>query len=221
MATPVFHPCRFQFEDQDIRRVGSVTSGGTSLSGIDDAIESDGGGYWVADFTNGETLDRDDTLAWRAITAGMDNGAAPVIVEFCDRLHTPAGGEMGIAGSPDQFGDRRSFQGPGVVASTVTSAGLRATVLSISIASERALVGGERFTIVHATWGERAYEVVAIAGAAIKFRPPLREAVASGTSLDFDNPRCKMRLAQPTSNALNIGRYGQCAISFVEDMRKP
>lgn len=221
MATPVFHPCRFNFDDQDIRRVGSVTSGGTSLSGIDDPIESDGGGFWQADFTNGDTFERDDTLAWRAITAAMDNGAAAVIVEFCDRLHTPNGGEMGVAGSADQFGDRRSFTGPGVTATTVAPANLRGTSLGIAIHSERELVGGERFTIVHPNWGERAYEVISASGSAIRFRPPLREAVTTGTPLDFDNPRCRMRMSSPASNALNIGRYGSCAISFVEDMRKP
>jgi hypothetical protein len=206
MATPVFHPCRFNFDDQDIRRIGSVTSGG---------------GYWVAEFTNGQTFERDDTLAWRAITAGMDNGAAAVIVEFCDRLHTPNGGEMGVAGSTQQFGDRRSFTGPGVVATTIAPANLRGTSLGIDIDSERELVGGESFTIVHPTWGERAYQVVSVSGSTIRFRPPLREAVTTGTALDFDNPRCRMRMASPASNALNIGRYGSCSISFVEDMRKP
>jgi hypothetical protein len=222
MATPVFHPCRYNFDDQDIRRVGSVTSGGTSLSGIDDPIETDGGGFWQADFTNGDTSERDDTLAWRAINAALDNGATAVIVEFCDRLHTPNGGEMGVAGSPDQFGDGRSFTGPGVVASAVAPANLRATSLGISIASERELIGGERFTIVHPTWGERVYELTgAPSGSTIKFRPPLREAVTTGTALDFDNPRCKMRRVSDPTNALSIGRYGSCSISFVEDMRKP
>jgi hypothetical protein len=221
MALPVFHPCQFNFQDQDIRRVGSTTSGGTSLSGIDDPIESDGGGYWQADFTNGATRMRSDTLAWRAINAAMDNGSAAIIVEFCDRLHTPGGGEMGVAGSRDQFGDRRAFLPPSVVATAVSAANLRGTSLGISIASERELIGGEKFTIVHPTWGERAYEVVSISGSTIRFRPPLREAVTAGASLDFDNPRCKMRRVSAPSNLTNLGRYGQCAISFVEDMRKP
>lgn len=221
MTTPVFHPCRFQFRDQDIRRVGSTVSGGTSLSGIDDPNETDGGGYWQADFTNGSTRRRSDTLAWRAINAAMDNGSASIIVRFCDRLHQPVGGEMGVAGSPDAFENDRSFRGPGVIASATSSAALRATSLNITIQSERALIGGERFTVTHPTWAERCYEVATVDGATITFRPPLREAVTAGTVLDFDDPRCKMRRISDPSNALNIGRYGQCAIVFAEDMRKP
>jgi hypothetical protein len=221
MATPVFFPCRFNFDNQDIRRVGSVASGGTSLSDIDDPIETDGGGFWQADFSDGETIERDDTLAWRAINAAMDNGASAVIVEFCDRLHQPVGGEMGVAGSLDQFGDGRDYGEPGAFARSGSASPLRATSLTLAIASERPLIGGERFTIVHPNWGERAYEVVTVNGNAITFRPPLREAIAHGTPLDFDNPRCKMRRISAASNALNIGRYGQCSISFAEDMRKP
>jgi hypothetical protein len=221
MTLPVFHPCRFNFDDQDIRRVGSVTSGGNSLSGIDDPIETDGGGFWQADFTNGATLEREDTLAWRAINAAMDNGASAVIVRFCDRLHQPVGGEMGVAGSPFAFGDRRAYARPGVVARATALAALRATTIRVDIDSEQPVIGGERFTIVHATWGERVYEVVSVGDGAITIRPPLREAIAANTPLDFDDPRCKMRRASDATNALNIGRYGQCLISFVEDMRKP
>lgn len=221
MATPVFHPCRFGFDDQDIRRVGSTTSGGTALSGVDDTIETDGGGYWQADFGNGETMDRDTTLAWRAINAAMDNGSAPVIVEFCDKLHQPIGGEMGIAGQGDQLLDLRSYAPTGVTAQVVANANLRATTLAAIIASEIEVEGGERFTIDHPTWGPRCYEVLSKSGTQVKFRPPLREAITVGTPLDFENPRCKMRRISDPSNALSIGRYGSCSITFVEDMRKP
>jgi hypothetical protein len=217
----VFHPCQFNFDDQDIRRVGSTTSGGMSLSGVDDTIENDGGGFWQADFSNGETLERADTMAWRAINAAMDNGSAAVVVEFCDKLHQPIGGEMGVAGSRFQPGDDRSYSPPGALAHATAPASVRATMLHISIASEQPLIGAERFTIVHTNWGERCYEVMIVNGSTIEIRPPLREAITSSTPLDFDNPRCRMRRASAASNAISLGRYGQCAISFVEDMRKP
>ncbi len=222
MALLTFHPCQFQFADQDIRRVGSVTSGGTSLSGIDEPIETDGGGYWRADFTNGRTRAREDSLAWRAITDGMDGGSRAVVVSFCDRLHQPVGPGTTVPHSDDtDFSDTSEYEDSGAAATSVNAAALRATSLTLAITSELPLLGGETFSINHTTWGWRAYRVISISGAEIGFRPPLREAITAGTALDFDNPRCQMRLAAATSNATNLGRYTSCAITFVEDMRKP
>lgn len=220
--TLVFNPGRFSFEQQDVRVEGSTTSGGTSLSGIDDPIRSDGGGFVVAEFSEGATFERDDVLAWRAITTGMDNGATQVIVHFCDPLHQPVGERTTVPHSDDTtFDDDAEYLSGSSQAATVADAALRATSLSISITAPISLIGGEWFSIEHAVWGWRAYLIKAIDGDTIEFRPPLREAVAAGTPIDFDDPRCVMRLAAATSNALSSGRYTDPAISFVEDMRKP
>jgi len=218
-----FFPNRFNFNKQDIRRVGSVTSGGTSLSGIEDPIETDGGGFWRADYGEGQTVDRADGLEWRRITEAMDNGSAPVNVRLSERRFQPVGRQ------PNPLNPEMS---PGAVA-TVTSflngqtGGLRATKLRISIASEKPLLGGELFSVNCPTWGHRAHRIIELveitAGSAyeITIRPGLREAIPIGTSLDFDSPRCLMRLAAITSNETMVGKYTACAISFVEDMRKP
>lgn len=222
MAPLTFHPCRFNFDDQDIRRVGSVTSGGTSLSGIDEPIQTDGGGFWRADFTNGDTLEREDGLAWRAITEAMDGGSTAVNVSFCDRLHQPVTGNVSVPHSDTTpFSDTTLYSSPEVDAKAKFDTLLRATSMTILIASAIPLVGGETFSIEHVTWGWRAYRVIGVDGNFIRFRPPLREAIDAGTLLDFDNPQCQMRLAAATSNPMNIGRYTGCSISFVEDMRKP
>jgi hypothetical protein len=54
MALRVFHPCQFHFEAQDIRVDGSTISGGVSLSGFEDVIRTDGGGFWRADFSGAD-----------------------------------------------------------------------------------------------------------------------------------------------------------------------
>lgn len=217
-----FHPCQFAFDDQDIRREGMTASGGRSLSGYEDVIRTDGGGFIVAEFTNGETWEREDTLAWRALTDGMDGGAIPVVVHFCDRLHQPVGDRADVPHSDDSpFGDHTLYESGSVTASVTAAAALRATSIRFAIASERPLIGGEWFTIVHPTWGERAYRVIGVEGDTIQFRPPLREAVASGEALDFDDPRCRMRLSGAPSNATNIGRFQAVSARFVEDMRTP
>ncbi len=216
-----FDPSVFAFDDQDIRVEGQVVSSGPSLSGIEEPIATDGGGVVVAEFTNGDTSEREDTLAWRAFTAAMDGGAAQVLVYFRDPLHQPKGGGMGVSAQASGFVANRSYGAPGVSASASYAVALRATAMTISIRSEMPLVGGEWFSIQHPAWGWRAYNVVEVIGDQIRFRPPLREAVSAGTLLEFDDPRCVMRRAQPTSNAISLGRYGAPAISFVEDMRKP
>ncbi|ARR53491.1 hypothetical protein HY78_08680 [Rhizorhabdus wittichii DC-6] len=217
-----FISCIFHFDDQDIRVEGQVVSSGPSLSGIEEPIATDGGGVVVADFMNGDLAEREEVLAWRAFAASLDGGAAQVLVHFGDRYHQPVGDPASVPhsdGTP--FSDDEEYSSGGADYVTVGSAALRATRLTITGASVLPLIGGEWFSIAHPTWGWRAYNIVSIDSATIEFRPPLREAVSAGTRVEFDDPRCVMRRAQPTSNALNVGRYGAPSISFVEDMRKP
>ncbi len=224
MATPVFHPCQFQFKDIDLRRVGNVTTGGTSLSGVEDPIESDGGGYWRFDGTNGNTRTREAGLSWRALTEAMDGGAQAVIVLLCsERLYQPVGDGVTVSHSDSSlFNDHTGYQSSGATFVASAPAALRATSMQIQGASEKPLMGGELFSAEHPTWGWRVYRIIRITGdGQIDFRPPLREAVTTDTPLEFDTPRCKMRLASPTSNPTNIGRFTSASISFVEDMRKP
>lgn len=217
-----FHPCQFDFEDQDVKREGLTTSGGTSLSGYEDVIRTDGGGFLSVEFSSGETWERQDTLAWRAITDGMDGGAVAVVVHFCDRLHQPVG-DLALVPHSDgtPFSDDSLYRSSGAEGSLLADAALRATSIRMSIASEKPLIGGELFTIVHPNWGERAYRIIRIDGDTVHIRPPLREAAPAGTVLDFDDPRCRMRLVGAPSNATNMGRFQSVSARFVEDMRSP
>jgi hypothetical protein len=223
MTLPVFHPCQFDFQDIDLRRVGNVTSGGTSLSGIDDPIETDGGGFWRLDLINGETIDRTAGLAWRALTEGMDNGSQAVIALLCsERLFQPVGDLVTVDhsdGTP--FSDDTPYDSSGADYTIVADAALRAVTVQIAGASELPLIGGELFSVEHAAWGWRVYRITRIDGDVITFRPPLREAMAAGTALEFDTPRCQMRMASVASNQTNMGRFTACSLSMVEDMRKP
>lgn len=231
MALRIFHPCAFQFRGQDIRVVGNELDGGTSLSGISDPIQVDGGGYWLADFSDGAFGGRDDarrskTLEWRALNAGLSGGQR-IEVEFCDRHHQPV---LGFIGSPDDTAT------PGAAARVVAvvngqPGGLNATKLDIAITSERALLGGERFGYVHSTWGPRAAEiseVEPIAGGTaseprfrITFQPPIRGGITAGIALNFDKPSCTMRRQSQPSNATALGIFATAAITMVEDMRTP
>ena len=235
----VFHPCDFGFSSDDIRVDGSAMSGGTSLSGYEDVIRTDGGGIWRADFGDGDFGDRDaagraETLAWRALNAGMQGGAVAVIVKFCDRLHQPVSGDRLLTPHSDQtpFADAALYQSPGASAVVVyvvngQSGGNRATVIDIRLTGPLPLIGGERFGYEGANgWGERSAEIYAIEDRGggvtrIMFQPPIRGGIAAGDTLDFDNPGCQMRRTSPASNPLSMGAFSSASISFQEDMRPP
>lgn len=237
MALRTLHLCAFQFKTQDIRVVGSELDGGTSLSGISDPIQGDGGGYWQADFADGSFGGRQDdrrslTLAWRAINASLSGGGR-AIVRFCDVHHQPVYGISTVPHSDDTpFSDDTEYESGGaeatilaVVNGDVGGAGLNATIIDIAITSERPLIGGERFTHVHATWLDRAYEISGVedipGGKRITFQPPIRGGIAPGDPIDFDNVRCVMRRASAPTNALAGGLFSTASIQMVEDMRLP
>lgn len=235
MALRVLHLCTFHFSEQDIRVVGSEVDGGTSLSGIQDVVETSGGGYWQgdwsdADFGGRSEDERAETLAWRAINAGLTGGRR-VVVPFCDRWHQPVLDRVTVPHSDETpFSDGSEYISDGA-ASTVLAVvngqtgGLNCTILDIAITSERALIGGERFTHVHPTWLERAYEIGSVeditGGKRISFHPPIRGGINVGDALDFDDPRCVMRRASEPTNALSMGLWSSASITMVEDMRDP
>lgn len=226
----------FQFQTQDVRVVGTELDGGTSLSGISEPVQIDGGGYWQADFSNGAFGGRQDdrrslTLAWRAINAGLSGGQQASVL-FNDRHHQPitSGGSLVPHSDDTPFSDGSEYLSGGASATVLAvnngqTAGLNATSIDIAITSDRPLIGGERFTHVHPVWGDRAYEIydiqTVVGGLRIKFQPPIRGGIAVGDALDFDNVRCTMRRSSAPTNALAIGLFSSASITMVEDMRNP
>lgn len=213
----IFPTARFAFDEQEVDLERRTISGGISLSGEEDVIETDGGGRVFAEFANGPLLQREDQLAWRAIGTQFGAGTVPIIVPFCDKLHQPYGNEHLVPHSDDTpFSDDSEYEGGGPTATVTTAAALRATSLDISITAAQPLIGGEWFSILHPVKDWRAYNIATVEGSTITFRPPLREAVAAGTELDFAEPKCLMRVDGRPMRRLELGRYGEASIRFVE-----
>jgi len=234
-ALPVVHFCQFHPKDQDIRVVGSELDGGTSLSGISQPTQVDGGGYWMADISNmafGGRSDarRQETLAWRACNS-LFSGGGRAVVPFCDRWNQPVGPFHSVPHDDDtSFDDGALYGSPGASASVLNvvngeTDGLNCTILDIAIVSEKPLIAGERFTHVHATWLDRCYEIFSLTpitgGWRINIQPGIRGGIAVGDPLDFDNPRCVMRRVSAPTNAINMGIFGSASIQLAEDMRQP
>lgn len=218
--TVEFPTCLFGFKSQDIDIERQVLSGGTSLSNETDVVSTDGGGRVFADFGDGDLVDRNKILAWRAMLTYLDGGAEAVIVPFCDIRHQPYGGEHLVSYGDDSFhSDDTPFSGGGPTAIATAPAILRAASLSLAGAFAQPLIGGEWFTIDHPGKGPRAYRVRSIEGSTITFRPTLRAAIETGTELDFANPRCLMRQdpqANKASSLISNRRQSVAQIRFVE-----
>jgi hypothetical protein len=222
----IFDPSIYGFNDQSVDLAGTSASGGESLSGLTEYIDSDGGGYVTASFSDATLISREANLAWRAFNTGMHGGSVAAVVLFEDRRHQPVNRRAARPRSTVPLPDLPLRPSDGAIAHISAllngqAGGLRCTRMAITSQLVKPLQGGEWFTIVHPTWGERAYNISLVQGNVIEFLPPLREATAAGTFIDFDNPRCRMVRVGQAPNPLSMKRAGQAGIQFVEDMRKP
>lgn len=216
-----FPTCLFSFATREIAIRQNIISGGMALDGTDTVIATDGGGRWVAQYGNAPLNRREKVMAWRAARAILDGGTVPIIFPVCDARHQPVLGSRGVPhsdGSP--FSDESLYSGGGGTVHAAADAPLRSTSMTLAIETlGKPLIGGERFSIDHPTWRHRMYEIKTIDGEQITFRPPLREAVAAGTEINFSDPRCVMRLAAESDMAapLNGPRTATGSITLVED----
>jgi len=219
--TLIFPTGRFGFLEQEIDLERQTLKGGTALNGEQDVTSTDGGGRVFAEFANGSLVDRDKTMAWRALLGVLEEGVTRIVVPFCDIRHQPYGGRHRVPhsdGTP--FSDGTLYVGGGPIATAAAAAALRATSLRLNITLAQPLLGGEWFTVVHPTKGERAYKVRGVDGqtaaaATVRFVPPLREAVPAGTTIDFRDPRCLM-VQDGRASSRKSGRLTPAAIRFVE-----
>jgi hypothetical protein len=206
---------------------GNTITPGQTSAGAFPVTRMDGGGLWVAELSNISLATADHIRAWRAIAALADGGAEPIIVPRCEKLTFPA---PIIDGSPVYswgevphsdgalFSDDTGYYQPVVEAEAASAGALRATSMDVTITTGGELQGGETFSIEHPTMGHRCYVIGSVDGDTITFRPPLREAVSAGTALEFDQPKCLMRLASGDAMALTLDmrRFGGPSATFVE-----
>lgn len=167
------------------RLAGTTISGGVPVAGAPNLSRTDGGGFWICEQTGIDLYYPAQLREARRVIAAMDGGVVPAIV-FCFAGATKPG-----PGTHSYFVD--------------TAAPLRATTIKVknygNLATQM-LTGGEDFSLNHPTKGFRLYrvsKVVSTVGAiqTIEIRPPLREAVATNLSAEFDFPACVMRLSNP------------------------
>lgn len=181
------------------RLTGVTLQGGVTISGAPTIARTDGGGFWTCWMNEIELVTRQQIKAARALEAVLDAGVTPIIVPAFEWVFSPKT-VTHADGTP--FSDGSYYQSSPVNAVIAASAALRATVLDVTFVGGIPLEAGERFSLNHLTKGKRLYTVGRVLESSgpnlrIEVRPPLREATAAGTDMDFSTPGCVMRLGNP------------------------
>lgn len=220
--------------------VGVAATPGQTAQSVAPIIRSDGGGFWSCSMSDislsgarglrGSDRQKISTLLWRAVRQICDGGVNAIVVPRNDARFRPwpVGLTQDVANVPHDddtlFGDDSGYY-QSVIEIMCATAALRATTLTIRINQGSLLWGGESFSINHATMGWRLYEISTVfmdeddpAAGVITIMPPLREAVGDETPMEFDRPRCTMRLANPSSMNLTVQpwTFNSASVEFVE-----
>lgn len=230
MSNLVFAARLFAPSSVQVRLMGQAITGGASLSGEAQFQDVGGGGRWVVDYGEASLWTREKILHWRKFTAACDGGAAQVVVPIVDRRSQPVTGAYAGAdtiGLTTWQADTSAI--PNQITATVTAdAALGATSITFNYTGPAELEGGQFFSIEHATWGHRLYQVLLVdsggsgggGSTTVTFRPPLREAIVAAnspaTTLEMEWPRCLMRVDGDISETVEMQRFGKGSARFIE-----
>lgn len=199
--------------NHDWNIAGNTMSPGGTTTMPAVTVRSDGGGFWTASLNDIQLWHREHVLAWRATRQLADGGVEPMVVRRLDQLQPfPSGqGPVGDIPHSDEslFSDGSGYTQTVIDVVTWQAAALRSVTINMMLNNCAPLVGGEVFSINHPTFGWRMYEIRTVTPLgrnffAISFRPPLREAVADATPVEFDEPRCTMKLVNAGAMDLNL-----------------
>lgn len=182
-------------------------SGGPALTGPGQVAEISGGGWWMAEMDGLDLGDEAAIRQWRAVMMRAAQGVEAFVLEMLNWPLAPTVGGVPHSDSAP-FADSAEYATGAIVAELAASAALRATTVEITVdpATASTLYGGEVFTIVHPTMRERIYLIDEVLGRVgdtyeVTIGPPLREAAAAETEVDFNRPRCLMRVKDADKGA--------------------
>lgn len=202
-------------------------AGPASISGVSQVTASDAG-LWSIAYSNIVVHGNKMIVLWQAIAAKVEGRLNPILVSIPVKGRRPVPAEAEAAGLYNQvaFSDDALFDDDTGFLNTVIDvvlsapAAARAVSASVTIAYADTLNPGQLFSI-----GERLYRLHSVdytgAGTAnISFRPPLREAVAAGDRLEFDRPKCRVKLVSDQGMDLPFGANLTVfpTVNFIEDL---
>ena len=223
MAVPIEFPHdvlkyrSFQFD-----LAGQVVAGGLSQSGVQQVVNASGGGIWTLRLEGFILRKPEQIKAWRKVQFGGQSGVVPINVSICDMRHAPQ--TNGVPHSDlSPFGDLTLYVEGGDDLETASSAGVRATAITVEFTDYSPPTGGEFFSLEYGVDGRHSLHVITsvepFAGNyLLRFVPPLRAAIPAGTPVNFKTPKLTMRMAGPDAMAmaLSMGKFGSPSATFVE-----
>lgn len=198
--------------------VANVIVPGGVANGFVPLTAMGGGGIWATTSEGFYLRTPEQVKFWRSIEDYCNGGARTIIVPICDRRHFPAPEDFeaipedGIPHSDDTpHSDEMGYDQGIVIAAAVSAAALNASVFQIAVEQGGDLTPGMFFSIKHTAWNWRLYRIYAAREVStdqweVTIRPNLREAIAGSTPIEFDTPRCLMRLATPDAMRVVIER---------------
>lgn len=218
---PIFPVQLFRPKAVNARPVANTISGGRSLSGIEDVIATDGGGRWLVEYSEIQLRTPEQLRAWSAWAGYLAGGTTECLVPI---LSLPTGPRPFAWDAPTRvaklvsndpvFPTEVSYSTPHIVATLTAPAALRATSLTIDLASRGEIKGGEKFSI-----GGSGFRIIReTAPGVFQVTPPAREPIAAGAEVNFDWPvvRCRLQPNLDMEAAINLGRFMTPSIVFVE-----
>lgn len=208
--------------------VGSVISGGLTMSGQQQRVNATGGGLWSLQMDFPRFSKAEQIRAWRVIQYGSQGGVFPVNIPICDlrQAPRPSGWEHSARvphsdGSP--FSDTSLYASDTIISTLSANAVLRATSIRVTFESDSIPQGGEYFSLAY---GEDRHELHVVLSAILvsgdtydlTFVPPLRAAHSAGETVTWDHPTGTFVLAAPDSMSMatEYQRFGDGSAQFVE-----
>jgi len=196
-------PSLLRYSSVRWRLGGSIHGGGESVFGESQTRRSDGGGRWFAELGSIQINTDAHAQLVEALLLDWNNGNDKVLLHRRAAPLIVGGGSLVPFSDGATFSDGSSLVSGQVNAEFAASAAKRATTLSVRVWGARAFMGGEPFTVIHPTMEDRLYGTARVLSSvadgeatvySLRISPPLREAVTSGDQIDFNKPRCTMRL---------------------------
>jgi hypothetical protein len=212
VTTPIYDLGLLPPGKMELDIVGTSIESGRSQSGITGAIDFSGGGLWTCRYSQIYVFGSQQHLYYQYLRNYLRGGVRSIIVPFLNDFVAPTPIVAGPISTPVRFSDTTTFSDTStfsqdaIAAVMVGNAAANATTITIQVQVGGALRGGETFSINHFSpkW-QRAYGISELdsftapdSNGAVNYTvaitPPLRAAVADGTSLEFSRPECVMRL---------------------------
>ena len=211
------------------------TSGGQSFAGAE-RVTGNTPGRWklalrdirVCMDSDGVSLNQDRIRAWNGIEAALQGRLNTILVPVYDYLRAPwpvvNGKNVRPAKPASVWKDIFTRYTP---ASTAIQATANADIAAGAMTGVIALAAGSALDVCHFEADERVYRinrVVSVSGNVytVKFWPPVRETISSGTALNFDDPCLRCRLSGDEDMAIKDGfeywRRATPSLDFVEDV---